>query len=319
MKKLFYFFFGMLALIFILFLFMRKADIPLDDLKADYAKAPSAFLEIDNMPVHYRNEGSGPALLLLHGTASSLHTWEPWVDELKDSFTCISVDLPAFGLTGPNTDNNYSTTTYNEFINELMGQLNIDSFHIAGNSLGGYIAWNYALDFPEKVNKLVLVASAGYPHEPPQLFKLIANPILAPILKQISIRSLAENNLKEVYFDDSQITEELIDRYYHMSLREGNRDALIARVKRRDKNRIDQISQLEEPTLLMWGEADPWVPFEDAHKFKENISNSILISYKDAGHVPMEEKPIQSAQDVKRFLLSDNINRENHVSMELNL
>ena len=305
MKKLLYFFLTVLILLFVAFLFLRKADIPLQDLKADYAKAPSAFIEIDDMPVHYRKEGTGPALLLLHGTASSLHTWEPWVDQLKDSFTCVSVDLPAFGLTGPNTDHDYSTKTYNEFINELMIQLNIDSFHIAGNSLGGYIAWNYALDFPDRVNKLVLVAAAGYPHDPPQLFKMLANPILAPILKQISVRSLAENNLKEVYYDDAQITDELIDRYYHMSLREGNRDALIARVKRRDENRIDQISQLEEPTLLMWGEADPWVPFEDAHKFKKNISNSTLISYKDAGHVPMEEKPIQSAEDVKQFLLSN--------------
>lgn len=303
MKKLLYFFVFLLVLVLMLFLFLRKADIPVDDLKGTYAKSPSAFVDIDGLSVHYRKEGKGPALLLLHGTASSLHTWEPWVEILKDSFTCVSVDLPAFGLTGPNKNHDYSTTSYNTFINSLMSKLKLDAFHIAGNSLGGYIAWNYALDYPEKVNKLILVAAAGFPHEPPQLFKLISNPILGPILKHISVRSLAENNLKEVYYDDSQITGELIDRYYHMSLREGNRDALFARVKRQDINRIDQISALEEPTLLLWGEADPWVPFEDAHKFDEAIPNSTMLSYQDAGHLPMEEKPVETARAALQFLL----------------
>lgn len=303
MKKLLYFILFIIVLLLLSFAFLRKADIPVEKLKETYAKSPSAFLKIDGLDVHYRKEGQGPALLLLHGTASSLHTWEPWVDILKDSFTCISVDLPAFGLTGPNQNHDYSTKSYNAFINGFMSALQVDSFHIAGNSLGGYIAWNYALDYPEKVNKLILVAAAGFPHEPPQLFKLISNPILGPILKNISVRSLAENNLKEVYYDDSQITDDLVDRYYHMSLREGNRDALVSRVNRRDENRIDQITKLEEPTLLLWGEADPWVPFEDAHKFDEAIPNSRIISYKDAGHVPMEEKPIESAQAALEFLL----------------
>ncbi len=285
------------------FLCLQKADIPVDDLKTQYAPAPSAFMDINGMSAHYRKEGNGPALLLLHGTASSLHTWEPWVDILKDSFTCVSVDLPAFGLTGPTPNGDYSIDAYNSFITTLMDNLSIDSFHIAGNSLGGYFGWNYALDYPERVNKLILIASAGFPGKPSQLSKIINNPILAPLLTKISVRSLVEKNLKEVQFDDSKITEDLIDRYYHMSLRKGNRHALIARSKGKRQNRTDQLSKLEEPTLLMWGEEDPWIPMTSAHKFDMAIPNSRIISYEKVGHIPMEEEPLTTAKDARTFLL----------------
>lgn len=303
MKKLFCFIVLLFIVLFAVFLFLRKADIPVDDLKELYAPSPSAFIDINGISAHYRLEGKGPALLLLHGTASSLHTWEPWVDLLKDSFTCVSVDLPAFGLTGPSNNDDYSIEMYNSFISTLMNELSIDSFHIAGNSLGGYFAWNYALDYPERVNKLILIAAAGFPGKPSQLSKIIGNPILAPLLTKISVRSLVEKNLKEVQYDDSNVTDELIDRYYHMSLRKGNRYALIARSKGKSQNRTDQLSKLEEPTLLMWGEEDPWIPMSSAHKFDEAIPDSRIISYEKVGHVPMEEEPIRSAKDALAFLL----------------
>jgi pimeloyl-ACP methyl ester carboxylesterase len=302
MKKILYLLVFIFVLFLVSFIFLRKADIPVEKLKTQYAPAPSVFMDINGMKAHYRKEGSGPAVLLLHGTASSLHTWEPWVEILKDSFTCISVDLPAFGLTGPSANDDYSLDMYNSFITTLMNNLSIDSFHIAGNSLGGYFAWNYALDNPERVNKLVLIASAGFPGKPSSLSKLINNPILAPLLTKISVRSLVEKNLKEVQYDDSRITDELIDRYYHMSLREGNRRALVARAKGTRRNRTDQLSNLEEPTLLMWGEEDPWIPMASAHKFDDAIPNSRIISYEKVGHIPMEEKPVISAKDAIAFL-----------------
>jgi len=290
-------------LLFISFLILKKADIPVVELKETYAPPPSAFMDINGMSAHYRKQGNGPALLLLHGTASSLHTWEPWVEILKDSFTCVSVDLPAFGLTGPAIDDDYSIKTYNSFISRLMIELSIDSFHIAGNSLGGYFAWNYALEYPENVNKLILIDAAGFPGKPSQLSKIIRNPILAPILKKISVRSLVEKNLKEVYYDDTAVTDELIDRYYKLSLREGNRNALIVRSKQKSQSRIDQLNRLEEPTLLMWGEEDPWIPISYAHKFDSIIPDSRLIFYEKVGHIPMEEYPVKSAKDALKFLL----------------
>lgn len=286
------------------FMMIYQPDIPVEQLKSTYAGSPSQFAKIDGMDVHYRVQGQGDFLLLLHGTASSLHTWEKWVQILADSFTVVTVDLPAFGLTGPNSTNDYTTKTYNHFINQLADYIGMDSFHIAGNSLGGYISWNYALDYPDRVNKLILIDAAGFPTESVALFKLIKNPVLGPLLSKVSVKSLVKKNMEEVYYDDSKISDALVQRYFDMSLREGNRTALRSRVLRRETSRVDLLEQIKCPTLIMWGEQDLWIPFEHAALFQEAISGSQVVSYSNAGHVPMEELPEESAADAMRFLVT---------------
>ena len=87
-----------------LFLSAYRPDIPLTDLKRKYANADSRYLDIDGMPVHYRDQGQGPVLLLLHGTGASLHTWDGWIQPLENDFRIVRLDLPGFGLTGPAPD-----------------------------------------------------------------------------------------------------------------------------------------------------------------------------------------------------------------------
>lgn len=282
---------------------MRQADIPVDQLKGKYAAPPSTFVEIEGVNAHYRIQGdSGEYVLLLHGTAASLHTWEPWVEVLSDSFRVVTVDLPAFGLTGPNPANDYTTSSYNQFINALADHIGMERFHLGGNSLGGYISWNYTLDYPNRVDKLILVDAAGFPTPPVALFKLIKNPILGPLMSKLSVKSLVEKNMKEVYYDESKVTEDMVQRYYDLSLRAGNRNALRARVLRQDKSRITELSKIKNQTLIMWGEEDLWIPFKNAAKFDSALVNSRIVSYPDAGHIPMEELPMKSVADAMTFL-----------------
>lgn len=291
-------------LVLIGYLVLRQPDIPVDELMGQYAPPPSTFVEIEGVSAHYRIQGDqGPYVLLLHGTASSLHTWEPWVSVLADSFRVVTVDLPAFGLTGPNPTHDYSTPAYNKFINALADHIGMQRFHLGGNSLGGYISWNYTIDFPERVDRLILVDAAGFPTPPVALFKLIKNPILGPLMSKLSVKSLVEKNMKEVYYDDAKVTDEMIQRYYDMSLREGNRKALRARVLRQDKSRINRLSEIRQKTLIMWGEADHWIPFNHAAKFDSALVNAQVVSYPNAGHVPMEELPVKSVADAMAFLL----------------
>lgn len=294
-----------ILLLIIAVLIFSVDDIPVDQLKPIYAKDNSEFILIDGMNVHLREEGEGETLILLHGTGSCLHTWESWVEHLKDSFHVVTLDLPGFGLTGPHPQHNYTTNMYNDLLNGIKDHLAVDQFHIGGNSFGGYIAWNYALDHPSIVDKLLLIDAAGYGHDSPLIFKLISNPLIGPVLKRLTSRSLIESNMKEVYYDDSKITQELIDRYYSMTLRQGNRDALMARIKRKDQNRIDRINQIENQTLIIWGENDEWAPVVDAYKFDKHLPNSQLTVLKELGHLPMEEDPIRSVQIVRSFLLQD--------------
>jgi len=304
-KKILYSFLGLILVLGLMFyFFLYQADIPVDQLKEKYAQGASEFVDFNGLNVHFRSEGSGPVILLLHGTGSSLHTWEPWVELLRDSFQVVSMDLPGFGLTGPHPEGSYTTPAYNQVISSLMDYLGVGTFSIGGNSLGGYISWNYALDHPNRIESLILVDPAGFPTEPVALFKLISNPVLGPLLSKVSVRSLVEKNLKEVYTQDHLITDELVDRYYNMSLRSGNRQALRDRVNRREESRVARLSEIYCPTLIQWGRDDLWIPVDHADKFNAAITNSTVKIYDNAGHVPMEEFPTDTGQDALAFLSS---------------
>jgi pimeloyl-ACP methyl ester carboxylesterase len=283
------------------------SDISVENLKQEYANEQSKFIEIDGMEVHYRDEGSGMPILLIHGTAASLHTWDDWTSELTKTHRVIRMDLPAFGLTGPNQSRDYSIKSYTSFINNFITEVKIDSFHLAGNSLGGNIAWNYALEHPKKVQKLVLVDASGLPtgKAKPWIFKMANIPVLNTGFLYYTPKFLIQKNIKEVYADDSKITAELLTRYHKMALREGNRQAFVDRAKLDFKQdsltTIGQLKSLQNPTLIIWGEQDEWIPLACGKAMNENIPNSTLEVLKNSGHVPMEENRKESLELIQSF------------------
>ena len=283
-------------------------DKSLETLKVDWTYSNSQFITIDNLPVHYRINGTGTPLVLIHGTGASLHTWEKWTATLDDHFKVIALDMPAFGLTGPNSTGNYSLEYYAQFLDQFLTTIGVDSCHIGGNSLGGAIAWRYTAMYPEKVKKLILLDAGGYPpanknDKPPFAFQLAKSPIWSKVLLTITPKSLFESSMKEVYHNDDLVTDQLINRYYELYLREGNRQAFIDRVNNLEYTDPSHIKTITAPTLIQWGKTDEWVPLANAYKFQKDIVGSKLIVYDNAGHLPMEEIPAQSVADAKAFLL----------------
>jgi pimeloyl-ACP methyl ester carboxylesterase len=262
-------------------------------------------MSVDGLEVHYKDEGSGTPIILLHGTSASLHTWDGWTKELTiNNYRVIRMDLPAFGITGANKDNLYDLPSYSKFLTDFVNQLELDKFILAGNSLGGSISWHYTSSNPEKVQKLILLDPAGFPSkkERPLVFELAEIPILNQILKHITPKSLIKDNLEQVYFDDSKVTENLVDRYHQMILRKGSRAAFIERAKLEGQDYTELLYTIKSPTLIIWGEDDLWIPVEDGFKFKERMANSNLVIMKETGHVPMEEKPLESVALAHNFL-----------------
>lgn len=284
------------------------ADIPVDDLRAEFTNQESQFIDVLGMSVHYRDEGSGPLLVLIHGTAASLHTWDGWVDALQDDFRIVRLDIPAFGLTGPDPTGDYSIDRYVEFLEAFASALNLESFALAGNSLGGEIAWRYALAHPQRVNRLVLVDAVGYARSEGQkenlAFKLARTSGFKTVMSKITPRFLYKQGLLEVYGDDSKVTEELVDRYFRLSLREGNRRAFAERVIAAQVPIKGDVRNITQPTLILWGADDLWIPLEHGRNFARDIDGSQLVVYPGVGHVPMEEIPEQSAADTRTFLLA---------------
>lgn len=281
-----------------------------DELSKRWANPPSEFVRVQGMKVHLRDTGprnGQPPVVLLHGTSASLHTWQGWADALDDERRVIRFDLPGFGLTGPYPGEDYSVERYVDFVTAMLDHLELDQVVLAGNSFGGQLAWETAVARPDQVSKLVLVDAAGYPLEPEDMpigFKLAQMPGMKPVMSRLLPRTMIETSVRKVYGDPEKVTPELIDRYYELTLREGNRAALFERFAAgtASEQPSKRLSSLEMPTLILWGGHDELIPLASARRFADDIENSELIIFDDLGHVPHEEAPQATVDAVRRFL-----------------
>lgn len=282
-------------------------SIPVEELEKKYANESSRYMEIGGARVHFRDEGRGPPLLLLHGAMASLHTWDGWAEALRNDFRIIRVDLPGNGLTGPVPGFAHTEQGLMDFLETFVDAMALDRFYLAGNSLGGFMAWNYAVQHPEKVKKLILIAPAGYPQETPDVIKRVSRPVVGGIARVWAPRFMIAANVRNAYGNPDLVSESVVDRYHELLLRPGNRRAMVAifRAMNAQVDGVDpgeKIKQLSVPTLLMWGERDRWVPPAHVEKWKNDVSDLRVITYPGAGHAPMEELPDETAGDARRFL-----------------
>ncbi len=285
-------------------IFFANPDIPVKKLIPRYANSNSKFAMLEGTAFHYRDEGSGYPIVLIHGFSSSLHTWDGWTKDLTNSFRVVRFDMPGYGLTGPWKGHAPTMKNYVLSVDLLVNFLGITNFALCGNSLGGRVAWEYELAHPEKVNKLILEDASGYPG-PSKLspvLKLAKYPVLSGIIKLLTNRKTVSKNVILAYADTNRFTPDLAQRYYELVMREGNRDALIERFKINDPDNSGLIRTIKTPTLIMWGMEDHLIPVENAYRFKSKITNSILIIYTNTGHLPMEESPEISVKDTISFL-----------------
>ncbi len=300
---------GLLLLLATLGFAVSKApDRSLESLVPRWAPPPSDFLELDGLLVHYRDEGpsSDPLpLVLIHGTSASLHTWEGWVAELAKTRRVVSFDLPGFGLTGPNADGDYSDARYVAFVRTLLSRLGIGRAIVGGNSLGGEIAWQLALADPTHVAGLVLVDAAGHDFQPesvPLGFRIASTPILREGMRWVLPRRAIEDSVLNVYGDPRRVTAALVDRYYELTLREGNRVALMQRLAQLKPGPVERLPDIKVPTLILWGGKDRLIPPRWGDAFKQAIPNSRLVVFPQLGHVPQEEDPAATLAALRDWL-----------------
>ena len=284
-------------------------DRPVAELKTRWAPPPSMFVDVAGMQVHVRDEGpreDPTPIVLLHGTSASLHTWQGWADALKGERRVIRFDLPGFGLTGPTPDGKYTMDAYVRFVLAVLDRLGVPRAVLAGNSFGGNVAWATALAQPDRVAKLVLVDSAGYPMNPKSVpigFRIARLPVLNRAAEVVLPRRVIESSVRNVYGDPDKVTPELVDLYYDITVREGNRRALAERWRQAPAGKDpERIREIKVPTLILWGALDRLIPPEDGAQFQRDIAGSRLVVFGDLGHVPHEEDPARTVAVVKGFL-----------------
>ncbi|EJF53063.1 putative hydrolase or acyltransferase of alpha/beta superfamily [Saprospira grandis DSM 2844] len=276
----------------------------LRDLLFKYTTDASRFLVVDDMLIHYRDEGSGEPLLLLHGAFSSLHTYNEWTKYLKSHYRVIRLDLMGFGLTGPNSTGNYTMENHIRVLKQFLDILGLEQFHLVGNSLGGWISWEFAYRYPQRVRKLVLIDAAGFMEEEnvPLPFKLAQAPIFGRVVKYVVRKPILESFLRQVYYHSDKVTHALVDRYYELFSREGNNDAFLKLVNSPYTDHSPFLKYVSNPTLVMWGREDMWIPVHNADRFHKLLPYSWQKIYPRVGHIPMEEIPEESVLDLLHFL-----------------
>ena len=263
--------------------------------------------------VHLRDEGprdDAAPLLLLHGTGASLHTWDGWAAALTPRRRVIRIDLPGFGLTVPFSGSyaadDYRGDTYARFVIDLLDALRIPRASIGGNSLGGEVAWRAVSLAPQRFERLILVDATGYAFVPDELpigLQLARIPLLNRLGEYLLPRAVVAASLRSVYGDPSRISEALVERYFELALREGNRRALRLRMQQLEMGaHAERIKTLSLPTLVLWGGRDRLVPPGYAERFASDIRGAQRVMFDTLGHVPQEEDPARTVAAVARFL-----------------
>jgi pimeloyl-ACP methyl ester carboxylesterase len=283
-------------------------------LVARWAPAPpSDFIDVNGQLVHVRDEGpraDAAPIVLLHGTGASLHTWEGWVAVLKKTRRVVTLDLPGFGLTGPfggqYAPDDYRGDTYARFVLDVMDTLKIGRAVIGGNSLGGEVAWRAVTLAPQRFERLILVDASGYglsPQGVPLGFRVAALPVVNRIAEHLLPRAVVAGSVHSVYGDPSRVTAALVDRYFELTLREGNRRAMSLRLHQLEAGaHVDRLKTLALPTLILWGGSDRLIPAATAQQFARDIRGAQVVVFDGLGHVPHEEDPARTVAAVVAFL-----------------
>jgi pimeloyl-ACP methyl ester carboxylesterase len=211
-------------------------------------------------------------------------------------------------LTGPSPDGDYTIEAYVRFTLQLLDALGVRRFSLAGNSLGGEIAWHVAAAAPERVSRLVLVDAAGYPFSSTSVpigFRMARTPWMSWIMTRVLPRAVVRSSVRDVYGDPDRVTDSLVDRYYDLTRRAGNRASLPMRFAQSHPGADTMLLRdLRLPTLVLWGDRDRLIPPESAARFGRDIQGSRVIIYRGLGHVPQEEDPLRTVADVRAFLSS---------------
>ena len=300
------------TLLLLIFLsFNIYLDVPRDEIEKKYVDESSKFMILkDGSRIHYKDEGNkeGKVLVLVHGFADSLFTFDYMIPELENEFRLVRMDFPAFGLTGKVPSNNYGPEAFVKVIHEVTNNLGIQKFSIIGNSLGGSAAWRYALNYPEQLEGLILIAAAGIKNEEDKERKLapkaVNSPLTGWLFRYVMPKFMIGNILKNVFVDESLITSKNVDRFHDFLILEGSREAIISMSTSggyKNNSKVE-IRNITTPTLIIHGANDNIIPIRTHEYFLSEIVNSKALIYDGVGHIPMLEAPIRTSKDIKEFM-----------------
>lgn len=281
-------------------------DLPRTVAEAKFARGSGDFVEASGLRFHVRQEGpeGAPVIVMIHGNASMLQSWDGWAADLSKDHRIIRYDLAGHGLTGPDPTGSYSPERDAVQLKDLLDALKVERTTIIGNSLGGQIAWHFAAANPDRVEKLVLVSPGGFPLPGIGFGQKVELPAAMKLMPYSLKRDAVRAMIGPLYGDPARFSEQMLDNYYNSWLSPGVRPARLLRASAyMIQDPTETLRTIQAPTLLVWGEKDWLVPFATTPaKFQAALANSTLVSFPGLGHMPQEEDPATTVAKVRDFL-----------------
>jgi pimeloyl-ACP methyl ester carboxylesterase len=306
---------GVVAVGAVAFAVLQRPDLDWTTLDARYRDADSRMADMGGgVVVRYRDQGrrDAPVLVLVHGFSASAADWDGWVRHLASQYRVITLDLPGHGLTRAPADWPADPDHYADLVDAVVTRLVPGKFVLAGNSMGGAVAWHYALRHGDRLAGLVLVDAAGAeaPADArkaqrggPIIFRLLANPVGRTVLARIDLTPMIRQGLESAFVDRSLVTPDLVARYADLARAPGHRAIMMHIVSARPMAASDaDLAAIKVPTLVMHGTDDRLIPYRDGQRFARTIPGAQLVTYTGVGHVPMEQVPDRSADDLDHWL-----------------
>ena len=270
----------------------------------------SRFLVVEGVRVHYQEAGphDGPPVILIHGFTASTLVWsEVLLPIAEEGFRVIAPDLMGFGFSEKPRRGEYTIEGHARMIVGLMDELGIERATLVGSSYGGAIAATCALDYAERVERLVLVGAVSNDDiKRRPLLRIAASPLVGELISPLLLdlrwmvkRHLKKNSVSNAgWFDDKRIAA------YHVPLRAADTQrAALSMLRRWSAERIRREAHLiTQPVLLIWGEHDAEVPLRDGERLHDSIPDARLIVFRRCGHLPQEEYPREFAALVSDFV-----------------
>jgi pimeloyl-ACP methyl ester carboxylesterase len=289
-----------------------KRTLPVEAL----ADPDSQFIEVKNIRVHYKQTGSGePVFILLHGFGASTFSWREVMQPLSKYGTVIAYDRPGFGLTERSLEweeeNPYTLESNVELLRSFMDAKGIEQAIIAGSSAGGTVATAFTIAHPERIQALIEVDAAIYQTVPRSrlLTWLLHTPQvdhIAPLLLRLFLNeNTAKRFLSSAWYDTSIIEEnpEIMKGYTKPFMADNWDRALWEHtLAAQPPDFIDQLDEIQVPTLVVGGEFSQLVPIELSQRLAQDIPNATLVVIPDCGHLPHEECPITFLDAVDNFM-----------------
>ncbi len=274
--------------------------------------ADSKFVEVNGINVHYKTWGEGePTFILLHGFGASVFSWHEVTEPLSEFGTVIAYDRPAFGLTERplewEGESPYGPQAQVDIVIGLMDELGVEKAILVGNSAGGTVSMQVALQYPERVEALILVdaavyAGGGAPSWSRPILKTPQMNYLGPLIAR-QLQAQGVEFIKTAWHDPSKITQDIFDGY-QKPLQAENWDKALWQltVASEESGLVERLTEITMPTLVITGDDDRIVPTEQSLRLADKLPNAELKVIAQSGHLPHEEKPVEFMQAVIEFL-----------------